>query len=79
MVLCHAMNAGCIGGSKGRASGIRAPGPNSFNFMQFLGKNWPLANCPVPIGNPGSVTGLDGETLRSGGVTKILPAIIAFV
>ena len=33
-----------IGGSKGGAPGTRAPlpgGPNSFNFMQFLGKKWP--------------------------------------
>ena len=31
-----------IGGSKGGARDARPPGgPNSFNFMQFLGKNWP--------------------------------------
>ena len=51
-----------IGGSK-EAPGTWAQssrGPNSFNFMQFLGKNWPnnsfshppLDSVPPPRGNP---------------------------
>ena len=57
----------CSGGSKG-AQGMRAPpgGPNSFNFMQFLGNFgkivcWrpPGELAPPPRGNPGSATELD--------------------
>ena len=49
------------------ARGTRAPpgGPNSFNFMQFLGKFgkivcWrpPGELAPPPWGNPGSATGI---------------------
>ena len=55
------------GGSKGGAGDARPPGdPNSFNFMQFLGKIdkfvcWcpPGELVPPPRGNPGSATGLD--------------------
>ena len=55
-------------GRKGRPPG----GPNSFNFMQFLGKFdnivcWrPLPGelAPPPRGNPGSATGLGGELLQ---------------
>ena len=52
------------GGSKGGAR-THPPGPNSFNFMQFLG-NFAKIVCwrppsrelaPPPRGNPGSATG----------------------
>ena len=57
----------CSGGSKGGARDARPPGgPNSFNFMQFLGKFgkivcWrpPGELAPPPRGNPGSTTDLD--------------------
>ena len=54
-----------IGGSKGGREGRAPPpgGPNSFNFMQFLGKFgkivcWrpPGELAPPPRGNPGSAT-----------------------
>ena len=51
---------------RGGARDARAPGPNSFNFMQFLGKFgkiicWrPLGElAPPPWGNPGSATAYD--------------------
>ena len=59
------------GGSKG-ARGMRAPlgGPNSFDFMQFLGKCgkivcWcpPGQLAPPPRGNPGSATDV-GRTIQ---------------
>ena len=47
----------------------RLRSPNSFNFMQFLGKfgkivRWrpPGELAPLPRGNPGSATGMIGES-----------------
>ena len=54
--------------------GTRPPaGPNSSNFMQFLGKNWsndsfshlPLELALPPRGNPGSATGQEQGELHS--------------
>ena len=53
------------GGSKGGArDACPPPRPNSFNFMQFLGRFgrivcWPPPGelAPPPRGNPGSATG----------------------
>ena len=63
-ILCGMLLGVTSGGSKG-AQGVHAPwGPNSFNFMQFLGKFgkflcWrpPGKLAPPPRGNPGSATG----------------------
>ena len=35
------------------ARDTRSPGPNSFNFMQFVGRNWPNNNFShlPPLGN----------------------------
>ena len=62
-----------IGGSVGSAKDMRPllGGPNSFNFMQFWGKNWPNNSFshphlelvhPSPQGNPGSATAWDLKT-----------------
>ena len=49
----------CTGGSKGESEGCEPPGPNSFNFMQFIGKIWQnLMLAPPPRGNTGSATAL---------------------
>ena len=55
----------CSDGSKGGARHAPSGGPNSFNFMQFLGKFGKIV-CwrppgelePPPRGNPGSATGV---------------------
>ena len=59
-----------IGGSKRHQGHSPPPPPNSFNFMQFVGKNWPynsfsnppLQLAPPPRGIPGSATA-KGEKL----------------
>ena len=77
LIPIEVVNLGCLrvysGGSKGGRRG-RAPspgGPNSFNFMQFLGKidkfvcwrpPWELA--PPPRGNPGSATGVNTLSVK---------------
>ena len=60
------------GGSKGGARATPPGDPNSFNFMQFLGKYgkivcWrpPGALAPPPQGNPGSATGSVGYDINS--------------
>ena len=65
------------GGYKGREG--RPPGPNSFNFMQFL-ENFgeivcwrpPMRLAPSPRGNPGSATESVGQNfLISSKLSKI--------
>ena len=45
--------------SRGGGEGRAPPGPNSFNFMQFIGKIWQNRMLALPPrGNPGSATAL---------------------
>ena len=70
-LVCEWYSPVSSGGSKGGVREMYPPpgGPNSFNFMQFLGKFGkiilappPGELAPPPQGNPGSATGKDGAS-----------------